>query len=101
MTQPDCDETPTRYVGADHDFMYFVTESWTGDSEDGKVKEYNLSIDKRDGSVTCSCPDANYRGKVGHVQNPKGGFTCKHISRLMGKINEILDEGQKTQDQDE
>lgn len=90
MTHSLSDETPIRYVGADADFMYFVTESWTGDSEDGKVKEYNLSIDKRDGSVTCSCPDANFRGKVGHVQNPKGGYTCKHISRLMGKIEGIL-----------
>ena len=91
----NADLTPVRYVGADNDFLYFVTESWTGDAEDGKAKEYDLSIDKRDGSVTCSCPDANFRGKVGHVQNPRGGYVCKHASRLMQRIEEILKEGQE------
>lgn len=91
MTPSSSDQTPIRYVGADEDFMYFVTESWTRDAVDGKVKEYNLSVDKRDGSVTCSCPDADYRGKVGHVQNPRGGYTCKHVARLMKKIEDILE----------
>lgn len=87
----DYERTHVRYVGADGDFLYFVTESWSrATGEDGKVKEYDVSVSKRDGFITCTCPDAQMRGKVGDVQNLGKGHVCKHVARLVHMIGAVL-----------
>ena len=86
----DYDETPIRYVGADNDFMYWVTESWSRTMEDGKVKEYDVSLDKRDGILTCTCPDAQMRGKTGDVARLDKPHQCKHVRKLCHTIGAVL-----------
>lgn len=84
------DPTPIRFVGADSDFMYWVTHSWSRTRKDGKVIEYDISLDKRDGLITCTCPDAQYRGKTGDVLDLEKPHKCKHVSKLCHTLGGVL-----------
>lgn len=84
------DRTPIRFVGADSDFIYWVTESWSRTMENGKIKKYDVSLSKRDGFITCTCPDAQYRGKTGDVMNLAKAHKCKHVSKLCHTLGAVL-----------
>ena len=85
------DEPPVVSCGADADYLYFKTPSSSGAvNEDGSPKWYDVNISKRDGVITCTCPDAEYRAKFGLVNDPTRGHTCIHIRRVLTKIEGIL-----------
>ena len=58
--------------------------------ENGKVKEYDVSLSKRDGFITCTCPDAQMRGKVGDVMDLAKPYVCKHVSKLCHTLGGVL-----------
>lgn len=58
--------------------------------KDGKVVEYDVSLSKRDGIITCSCPDAQYRGKTGNVMRLDKPHRCKHVSKLCHTLGAVL-----------
>ena len=80
-----------RLVGADNDYLYFDTPSWSG-----KDETYDLTVDRRTGELTCSCFGALRWKKTVNVMNPEGGDTCKHQRSLLRRFADIL-----AQDQDE
>jgi hypothetical protein len=83
--------TPVAFSGADGDFIYLHVKSTSGAvNEDGSEKWYDVSVDKRDGIITCNCPDAEYRAKFGLVSDPLRGHTCIHIRRAMDEVEEVL-----------
>lgn len=77
-----------RFVGSDGDFIYFVAES-----SSRKGLEHDVSISKRDGIITCSCEDAQYRQKFGDLMDMKNKWKCKHVSRLCHTLGGILSTG--------
>lgn len=92
------DEPPVRCNGADGDFIYFSTPSSSGAvNEDGSPKWYDVNVGKRDGIITCTCPDAEYRAKFGLVNDPTRGHTCIHIRRCMAMLEKILEEPDEVQ----
>ena len=82
--------------GACGDFIYLHVKSTSGAvNEDGSEKWYDVSICKRDGIITCTCPDAEYRAKFGLVNDPQRGHTCIHIRKALTKIEGILAQDQQ------
>ena len=60
------------------------------------IKEYNISLSKRDGIMTCSCPDAEYRCKTGDVMRLEKNNVCKHARRLLHTIGGVLRPSEET-----
>ena len=89
-TRTEYDRTPIQFVGADSDFIYWITKSWSRTMENGRLKEYDISVSKRDGFITCTCPDAQMRGKVGDVMDLTKPHVCKHVSKLCHTLGGVL-----------
>mgnify|MGYP001576969689 CR=1 FL=1 len=79
--------TPILFIGADSDEMRFETKSWTRTNLD---VVHEIAVCKRTGLITCSCENAVYRRKHGHVIDRSEGCSCKHIARLMHTIGGVL-----------
>ena len=87
----DTDRPPVKCNGADADFIYLSTPSSSGKlNEDGSPKWYDVTVGKRDGIITCNCPDAEYRAKFGLVNDKSRWHTCLHVRRVMDRLEEIL-----------
>lgn len=73
-----------RQTGADNDYFHFSTPSWTTPGV-----EYDLAINRRNGEITCNCPDAACRKKRGDLLNlDQPG--CKHITGLIAAYRSLL-----------
>ena len=72
-------------TGSDADYFYWKTESWSGtvDPDTERVFEYELTVDKRNGEIRCSCMGCVCHRMTGMITNLKAGNTCKHISSLI------------------
>jgi hypothetical protein len=80
-----------RFDGADNDFQYYSTPSWSGEPV-----EYDITVCKADGIVKCSCMDSTCRKKSGYVLDEKGNTACKHVSKLIESMARIRREGIET-----
>ena len=71
--------------GNDPDFYYYQTPSWSGtiDPNTGEVEVYELTVDKRNGEIRCSCMGCVCHFMTGMLTDLKAGNTCKHIRRLV------------------
>ena len=69
-----------RQTGADSDFLYFATPSWTRPRT--KI-EHDLAICKRTGRASCTCEDAMYRRKSGNLLPTGKENPCKHVAKLL------------------
>lgn len=63
-----------RMDGADADFIWFSTDSWT---RPGVGLEHTIAICKRTGVISCTCEDAVCRKKRGDLLDPTLP-RCKH-----------------------
>lgn len=72
-----------RMDGADPDFVYFSTYSWSRPWADIR---HDIVVDRRDWTISCSCEDSTYRGRVGELLG-KGPNdqpnACKHQRELV------------------
>lgn len=74
------------HVGTDTDFHHVTVPSETRPNV-----EHNLAISKRDGSVSCTCEDAQVRKKSGSIVD--GSATgCKHIVALQESMRRSLED---------
>lgn len=66
-----------KFDGADADFIWFSTHSWTGGPDD-----YTIAICKRTGIVSCTCMDASCRRKRDLItaEQPR---ICKHAQAVL------------------
>ncbi len=81
-----------HFHGADSDFMYFGTPSWS--YRKGIVHE--IVISKDTGEILCSCEDCCMRKKRGNVLDPESKIPCKHIRKLLESMSRIIKEGIET-----
>jgi len=79
-----------RFDGADSDFMYFSTPSWS--RFDVRIR-HELHVDKRDGRIGCSCEDAAYRKRFGNLVPTGNENPCKHATKLAQTCQRIISEG--------
>ena len=72
-------------IGEDPDEFTWGTESWSGtmDEDTGRVKVYELTVDRRNGDMRCSCMDSVCRMKSGHVLALDAQNVCKHLKSLV------------------
>ena len=63
--------------GADNDYWYFSTRSWSGTAE-----EYTIVIDRRNGTIQCTCMDAVCRHKTDRIY-AKTPNVCKHARAVL------------------
>ena len=84
--------TPIVFIANDNDELRFQTDSWT--KRKGVIHE--IAVCKRTGLITCSCENAVYRRKHGHVLDRSEGCSCKHIARLMHMIGGVLQPSEET-----
>ena len=72
-------------TGSDPDYFYWQTPSWTGtiDEDTGEIKMYELTVNKRDGEIRCSCMGCVCHHKTGMITDLKNLNVCKHIRSLI------------------
>ena len=68
-----------RMTGSCPDFFMFATPSWTRRGG----PEHDLAICRRTGWISCTCEDAMYRRKQGHIVETEKTTPCKHVAKLM------------------
>ena len=79
-----------RFDGADNDYIYFSTPSWTT-----KGVEYELTINKRDGEVLCQCLGSRCHKKSANLVDLLEGKptdTCKHCKVLVVAYQKLIAE---------
>lgn len=85
-----------RFDGADSDWIYFSTPSWSRPKSD---TVHTIVVCKRTGEIRCTCEDAEYRRKVGDILEPTGTNCCKHGRSLLDNYRRILEnETERTSD---
>lgn len=67
MSKPKVRPRLLRCDGADNDFFYFSTPSWTR----GNQIEHTITIDRHTGIIRCTCEDATYRCKSDLITQPE------------------------------
>ena len=77
-----------RFDGADADYIYFATPSWSRPRSD---IEHTITICKRTGEIRCTCEDAKCRRKRGDVQDLDGTNGCKHQRSLLSNYRRLIE----------
>lgn len=77
-----------QFDGADPDFMYFSTPSWTR----GSRIIHHLTVCKRSGVASCTCENAYFQKRKGDVLDPESDGPCKHVRRLLQTFARIITE---------
>ncbi len=75
-----------RFDGADNDHWMFSTDSWSGTGE-----EYTITINRRDGTIYCTCMDAVCRRKQDRIY-AKEPRICKHARAVLRWANQLTGE---------
>lgn len=76
-----------RPQGADNDFVYFWTPSWTRSEHPG----HDVVLDRRALFVSCGCEDCRMRFKgVSLLSDGRQG--CKHIKAFLRDLGPVLRE---------
>ncbi len=71
-------------INWDSDEFTYATHSWSGTvGEDGEVVVYEMTVDRRNGDIRCSCMDSVCRRKGGNVLALDSSHVCKHVRSLV------------------
>ena len=74
-----------HFDGADDDYFYFSTSSWSGSGN-----EYTITVSKRDAIIHCTCADAVCRLKNRYTFDHAEGVFCKHQRGVIRWINQRI-----------
>jgi len=80
-------------IGADHDHLIYETPSRSDDK-----KMHTITVDKRDGMVSCTCEDFRLTGggrAYGDLLDPRGIDTCHHVRIFVATVGKILARGKE------
>lgn len=78
-----------RCDGADSDYIWFSTPSWTRPNSDIR---HTITIDKRSGWVRCGCEDAKFCKKKAYLLDFDAPTGCKHIKSLLSNYRSLLED---------
>ena len=76
---------PVYRVNWDNDEFTYETKSWsdTIDPDTGEIAVYEMTVDRRNGDMRCSCMDSVCRMKSGNVLHLGAQNVCKHLRSLI------------------